>query len=139
MSTRLIDVFITGPLQIYTGLYIQDDIWLRRIMVGIGISTILYNLHNYLVVDERWISNRLGPFTHDTNGKTQIHRLYNLSIMYPLFMYVYINYPTPLSKLFLLNIVIGFMFNLRNFISLASFEHLPSIRIEKLWNCTLDI
>ena len=52
------------------------------------------------------------------NGKTQIHRLYNLFIMYPIFLYIILNFklPTHLQLIFFINIVTGFIFNLYNFI-----------------------
>ena len=79
-NIRLVDVFITGPLQIY-------------------VSTFLKNI-----------------ITED--GKTQIHRLYNLFIMYPIFLYIILNFklPTHLQLIFFINIVTGFIFNLYNFI-----------------------
>jgi len=99
------------------GSIIHDNPPLRLLMVFIGVMTILYNLHNYLLLDvKQIIRNYFGWFTHRTQGKQQLHRLYNIFIMYPVFYYVYQRYPTQISTLFLLNIVIGFIYNLFNFI-----------------------
>lgn len=120
MSLRLFDVFLTGPLQIYVGAHVNDNLILRVCMVGCGVMTILYNLHNAMYIDTRLLrSNYFGSFTNPRNGKTQLHRMYNLIVMYPIFYYVYKTYPTKVSVLFLLEIVVGFLFNLYNFIKLS--------------------
>lgn len=118
-SERLLDVFYTGPLQIYIGLQIPTTP-LRFFMVFTGICTILYNLHNYLYIDKKLIkTNYFNGFTHPVHGKYQWHRLYNLFVMYPIFLYVYYNYSkAALSNLFLLNIIVGWLFNAWNFVKL---------------------
>ena len=130
----LIDVFFTGPLQIYVSTHIKNSaenndtrkkfeilqnskyIFLRFFMLVTGIMTILYNGHNFLLFNNI-IKQPIKIFkkiVHLKYGKYQIHRIYNLSIMYPIFTYVLIN--TPLSKvvyiLFLINIIFGFLINL---------------------------
>jgi hypothetical protein len=119
MVERLLDVYITGPLQIYMGLHIQDNPTLRFFMILTGICTILYNLHNYLYINKQSLTtNYYGFLTHSLHGKRQLHRLYNILVMYPIFYIVYQRYPTPLSILFLLNIIIGWIYNTTNFIKL---------------------
>jgi len=116
---RLIDVFITGPLQIYVSTFLKH-LFLRYFMLLTGILNIIYNGHNFLLFNNL-IKNPLPilkKFIHLEHGKYQIHRLYNLIIMYPVFLYVLIN--TKLSFitqiLFFINITIGFLFNLFYFV-----------------------
>lgn len=123
LHERLIDVFLTGPLQIYISFFIQDNNTLSIFMCLTGMCTILYNLHNYLYIDKKYIqTNYYGMFTHYQNGKQQLHRLYNILFMYPIFLYVYTNYDTPLSILFLLNIIIGWSYNTFNYIKILSYN-----------------
>ena len=115
--SRLADVFITGPLQLYTSLHIKNNAMLRVWLMVTGIMTIVYNLHNYLLLDSKSTNtNYFGWFTHPVHGKQQLHRLYNLVIMYPLFTYIYKTQNA--SLLFLLNILVGFSFNLVNFLTI---------------------
>ena len=50
-KVRLTDVFITGPLQIIISTYITTSPLLRYFMLITGISTIIYNGHNFLLFD----------------------------------------------------------------------------------------
>ena len=116
LSTRLIDVFLTGPMQIYVGTIIQNK-FLKFFMIYTGITNILFNGHNYLCIDLKKICIEYGGY-HPVSGKYQIHRLYNLLIMYPL---MYIAYQQPelpetVGLLLLLNIIIGFIYNFYYFI-----------------------
>jgi hypothetical protein len=123
-EVRLIDVFVTGPLQIYVSTFIPDShLFLKYFMMATGILNILYNGHNYL-----FFNNTLKdpififkPFISST-GKNQIHRIYNLFIMYPLFFYILLNFNLPknIYFLFLINIIIGFIFNLYNYLTITS-------------------
>jgi hypothetical protein len=67
------------------------------------------------------IKKKHSPFKHliTKNGKTQLHRLYNLFIMYPIFIYILLHFKLPsyLQVLFYMNIVVGFAFNLYYFVS----------------------
>ena len=112
---RLIDVFITGPLQIIVSNYITISS-LRYFMLITGILNIIYNGHNFLVFDSilKEPLPILNKFIHVKHGKYQLHRLYNLLIMYPVFIYVLLNIVMPfeLRILFFINIVIGFLYNL---------------------------
>jgi hypothetical protein len=122
-QSRLLDVFLLGPLQIYIGLLAHH--WFASVfMIIVGVANIIYNLHNYLYIEKRAIS-RILPHTIITrNGKTQWHRLYNLVVMYPIFIYVlateYENFPAIVCILFILDIVIGFAFNLNNYLKYSS-------------------
>lgn len=119
---RLLDVFITGPLQIIVSTYITRSPLLRYFMLITGTLNILYNGHNFLLFDSRLKQPLpvLNKFIHLKNGKYQIHRLYNLTIMYPVFIYVLstIVMPIELRILLLINIVIGFLYNLYYYINI---------------------
>ena len=113
---RLIDVFLSGPLQILVSQYITNNNVLFYFMLITGILTILYNAHNFLLFNStlKHPIPLLKKFVHKKNGKTQLHRMYNLVIMYPIFTYVLLNISMPLQiRIFLLiNIIIGFSYNL---------------------------
>lgn len=108
---RLLDVFVLGPFQIYIGTRLNNP-FLNFSMILIGVSSILFNGHNFLCIDYgKCFVNY--PY-HSEMGKHQWHRLYNLLIMYPLMYYV--SQQNELSEsnrqLLLLNIVIGYVYNL---------------------------
>ena len=50
-KVRLIDIFITGPLQIIISNYIKTSPLLRYFMLTTGILNIIYNGHNFLLFD----------------------------------------------------------------------------------------
>lgn len=110
---RFIDIFLTGPLQILVGTYVEN-IYLKIFMLLTGSLTIIYNYHNLLLFNNI-IDKPLPPFDIFVTqyGKTQTHRLYNLLFMYPIFYYVYQNtkLPSEISYLFLINIILGFLYN----------------------------
>ena len=112
MDVRLLDIFISGPLQIYISTFLKG--FLKWFMLVTGTSNILYNGHNYLYFHD-YIKNYIKPIT-TTNGKTQIHRIYNLLIMYPIFLYImlYCKLPIYVTILLFLNIISGFSYNLYN-------------------------
>lgn len=118
---RLLDVFLLGPIQIMVGLNVKKNVYLRAFMIITGIMNILYNGHNYLyfegVIDVADIFDKVVDRIH---GKIQIHRLYNILIMYPLFIYTYrtIKLPIWLKTLFFWDIVIGYILNSVYFIKL---------------------
>jgi uncharacterized protein YhhL (DUF1145 family) len=118
---RLMDVFITGPLQIIVSNYITKSA-LRYFMLITGILNIIYNGHNFLLFESvlKKPLPILNKFIHLKNGKHQLHRLYNLIIMYPVFTYVLLNIVMPfeLRILLLINIVIGFLYNLYYYINI---------------------
>jgi len=119
---RLMDVFMTGPLQIITSTYITRSALLRYFMLITGILNIIYNGHNFLLFES--ILKKplpiLNKFIHLKNGKHQLHRLYNLIIMYPVFTYVLLTIAMPfeLRIMLLINIVIGFLYNLYYYITI---------------------
>lgn len=122
-KVRLIDVFISGPLQIIVSSYIIRTPLLRYFMLFTGILTIIYNGHNFLLFNSTLKQPLpiLNKFIHFKNGKYQLHRLYNLIIMYPFFIYVLLNFvmPIELRILLLLNIILGFSYNLFYYLTLS--------------------
>jgi len=50
-KVRLIDVFVTGPLQIIISNYITTSPVLRYFMLMTGILNIIFNGHNFLLFD----------------------------------------------------------------------------------------
>lgn len=125
-TIRLFDVFVSGPLQIIISTYITRSSLslLRYFMLITGILNIIYNGHNFLLFDSilKQPLPILNKFIHLKHGKFQLHRLYNLIIMYPIFIYVLLNIGMPfeLRILLLINIVIGFLYNLFYFINYSS-------------------
>jgi len=113
---RLIDIFLSGPLQILVSMYIANTHVLRYFMLLTGIMNIIYNSHNYLLFGSTIQSPFpiIKRFVDLKNGKTQLHRLYNLFIMYPIFIIILLKYHMPFSIkfLFLINIFIGVSYNL---------------------------
>ena len=117
---RLIDVFITGPLQIYISTFLKN-IFFKYFMLITGVLNITFNGYVYLL-KSKYIKKKHPYLKHiiTENGKTQIHRFYNLLVMYPIFLYILLNFKLPpyLQLVFLINIIIGFIFNLYNFVSI---------------------
>ena len=117
---RLIDVFITGPLQIYISTFLKN-IFFKYFMLITGVLNITFNGYVYLL-KSKYIKKKHPYLKHiiTENGKTQIHRFYNLLVMYPIFLYILLNFKLPpyLQLVFLINIIIGFIFNLYNIISI---------------------
>ena len=114
-NVRLIDVFFTGPLQIIVSTYVKYT-GLKLFMLITGILNILYNLHNYLLIDRKILKEPVfffRPFVDLRDGKTQPHRLYNLIVMYPIFLYVFLttDLPTVVKIIFAMNILVGVVFN----------------------------
>jgi hypothetical protein len=114
---RLIDVFITGPLQIYISTFLKN-IFFKYFMLITGVLNITFNGYVYLL-KSKYIKKKHPYLKHiiTENGKTQIHRFYNLLVMYPIFLYILLNFKLPpyLQLVFLINIIIGFIFNLYNY------------------------
>ena len=112
MDIRIADIFISGPLQIYISTFLQG--FFKFFMLITGISNIIFNGHNYLYFNN-YIKNYIKPFT-TLYGKHQIHRVYNLIIMYPIFLYImlYGKLPYYLTILLFINVVLGYLYNLYN-------------------------
>lgn len=117
---RIIDVFITGPLQIYISLFLKN-VFLKYFMLLTGILNIAFNGYVYLL-ENKFIKrkHRYLKYFITEDGKTQIHRLYNLIIMYPIFLYILLHFKLSnfIQFAFSMNIIIGFIYNLYNFILL---------------------
>ena len=88
LDIRIADVLISGPLQIYVSTYLHG--FLKYFMLLTGICNIIYNGH----------------------------RIYNLIIMYPIFLYIalYKNLPLYVYILLLCDIILGFIYNLYYFL-----------------------
>lgn len=116
---RLYDVFISGPLYIVLSLYtLRHNTLLGLFVLLTGIMTIVFNLHNWLLIDKQKI-NKILPWTDPKQGKYQFHRLFNLLIMYPLLFYsnmITKEKPCWLTVVLYLMIIIGFIFNLYWFV-----------------------
>lgn len=121
MDARILDVILLGPMQILVGTYIENNIFLKWFMIITGLLNILYNGHNFLYFQyDTKILPILYNFVDIDHGKIQLHRLYNILIMYPIFLYIYLTISLPLwlKYIFLFDIIIGFIFNLFNFLKL---------------------
>jgi len=120
INIRIVDVFITGPLQIYISLFLKN-VFLKYFMLITGILNIAFNGYVFLL-ESRFIKrkHRYLKYFITEDGKTQLHRLYNLIIMYPIFLYILLNFKIPnfVQFAFSMNIIIGFVYNLYNFIVL---------------------
>ena len=91
-------------------------------MLITGILNIIFNGHNYLLLEKKIIKKPfyvLQPFI-SKNGKHQLHRIYNLLIMYPIFLYIalWIKLPVYLRFLLLCNIIVGSLYNLYYFLNI---------------------
>jgi len=115
---RLVDVFILGPLQIYVSKYTNNNL-LKYFMFLTGLLNILFNGHNFLLTND-YIKKPYNIFKLfiSKNGKHQLHRIYNLFIMYPLFLYIllFCKLPSYVYNMFLINTIIGILFNLYYYI-----------------------
>jgi len=110
LDVRILDVFILGPLDLYISTFLHG--FLKLFMIYTGVTNILYNGHNYLHFNN-YIDNHIKLFT-TSNGKRQIHRMYNLLIMYPIYVYIilYTNLPYYLKVLLTCSAIAGILFNL---------------------------
>jgi len=119
-DVRILDIFISGPLQIYVSLFLKN-IFLKYFMLMTGILNIAFNGYVFLL-ENKFIKkkHRYLKYFITEDGKRQIHRLYNLTIMYPIFLYILLHSKLPvfIQFAFFSNIVIGFIYNLYNFIIL---------------------
>ena len=87
-NIRIIDIFISGPLQIYISLFLKN-LFLKYFMLMTVILNIAFNGYVFLL-EIKFIKRKHSYLKHiiTEDGKTQIHRLYNLTIMYPVFLYI---------------------------------------------------
>lgn len=116
-NVRLIDVFILGPFQILVGISLKRKD-LKAFFVLVGFFNILYNLHNYLYFDKKVLPSPIMPIDMASRGKTQIHRLYNILVMYPIMAYTLSTQRLPkyLQVFLVLDVVIGTLYNLYYFL-----------------------
>lgn len=108
LLTRLYDVFISGPTQIAISFYVKEP-FLKCFMLLTGVLNILYNGHNFLRLKKP--IPLFKPYIDVKYGKTQIHRLFNLLIMYPLFKEASKYLPPKIKLFFIFQIIIGVIFN----------------------------
>lgn len=119
---RLLDVLVLGPMRIYLSSFLPKQSIERYIVLLIGVMTIFYNLNNLLTVNLGYKNLFIPKIFVTKNGKTQTHRLYNVLIMYPFEIYVLYKFekliPNFLKTYFQITIVLGLLFNLRNYLFL---------------------
>jgi hypothetical protein len=117
MSIRLIDIFMLGPFQLYLSTQMRNK-FLKYAFVYIGASTIIYNLHNYMYFDMGLHHFKFIPVDENVRGKLQIHRLYNIFLMYPVMIYaLFTEKLTTIQRVLLsMDITGGLIYNIRNFI-----------------------
>jgi len=60
-SVRVADVWVFGPLMIYSALGKSTPTWVRVGMLIIGIGTIAYNLHNYFAIERASQLSGINP------------------------------------------------------------------------------
>jgi hypothetical protein len=112
---RLFDIFFIGPFLIHCQKYIKNKHF-NYILIILGILTIIYNLVNILYINFKLIDipNCLKYIIDIKLGKTQLLRLINIIIMYPLLAYIYKtnNFPTTTSIIFIIINSIGVLYNL---------------------------
>ena len=119
---RLYDIFFSSLVYIYSSQFIKVS-WLKYFVLCVGLMTNLYNLHNFLLINVRLIDepiNVLRPFVDVNNGKTQLHRLYNILLMYPLLYYSTKFMPSNLSSLMRVMIVCGLIYNSLNYLKIKT-------------------
>lgn len=137
---RILDITILGPLKIVLSYYTSNDTHGRLLSWGMfitGILTIVYNYYNYCIIDNGVIpSNYINLpssfkrlFFDREHGKTQLLRLINLAIMYPILYLAYLNIKsnvasntstmiTLLLDIYLITLIGGFIFNAYNYIAI---------------------
>lgn len=60
-SVRMADVWVFGPLMIYSALGKSTPTWVRAGMLIVGIGTIAYNLYNYFAIERRAQLSGINP------------------------------------------------------------------------------
>lgn len=136
-NSRLADVFLIGPITILFSFFVKEW-WLSLFILLAGVLTTVYNGLNWanlnleFVPVIKWIPKGWKKnFIHPIRGKTQLVRLINLLVMYPLFAYAYwkVRKDLPGSTPFIQKVIIdifgffvfaGFLYNLKNFVKIQS-------------------
>lgn len=131
-NIRLLDVFILGPLQIIISFYIEN-LYLKIFMLLTGILNIIFNGHNYLLQDIKYLKKPipiLKFFINKYSGKTQLQKLYNVFIMYPLFVYIciYVKIPKILKFFLILDIICGVLYNFGSYLQNKQYYKLDIIK-----------
>jgi hypothetical protein len=133
-NSRLADVFLIGPITILFSFFVKEK-WLSIFILLTGILTIVYNGLNWANLNLKSapgikiIPKGVRNAFMATNGKTQLVRLINLIIMYPLFIYAFfqvkkdLKSDTPTSQkvvvfLFGFFAFTGFIYNLKNYLKM---------------------
>ena len=113
IDVRLIDIFFTGPFRIYLSYYVKNKYSSYILFYG-GLCVLLFNLFTYLETPFKFINE----YSDKNKGKPQLHRLFNLFIMYPIEIFILLtsNLSSLQKMLYLLLIVSGFIYNLKNYI-----------------------
>lgn len=119
LSVRLLDVFISGPIRILVSRYVKNKN-LKNYLLLEGILVILFNAYNYLYFEKnyKYNINFLNNYSDKIKGKPQLHRILLLLLMYPIHLHIILteNIPNKLINIFTINLIIGFNYNLYNFI-----------------------
>jgi hypothetical protein len=96
---RLFDVGLIGPMNIIFAFSLPKSNWLFWITLLFGIATVIYNWINFKRFYYKGKDSVLIKFFPKTvrdllwdpiNGKTQLLRVFNLAVMYPLLVYALI-------------------------------------------------
>lgn len=131
---RILDVLLLGPLKIILGSYTKNKI-LKYLLIVIGLWTMIYNWANRSIlhfnISPVWLAYVPGwirdLFFHPIHGKTQLVRIINLLVMYPILIMAYKsiqeNKDNPewinhLNSIFALTIMGGIVFNGFNYMKL---------------------
>ena len=116
---RLSDVVLTGPIQLMVASRVQPGC-LQLFMIITGIMTIVYNGYVYLSMKGKVPT--IPRIIDKIEGKTQIHRLFNVFVMYPIFMHVFLTTKLPLhiKVAFMFEIIFGTLFNLKNYLAVTN-------------------
>lgn len=120
INPRLLDIFITGPFRIYISKYIKSY-FLKLYILTEGIFVIAFNLYTYLHINKNITLlpyKIINSYSNKKRGKPQIHRLFNIFVMYPIHVYIlYTNQFTSFQFiLFLIITFTGFVYNTYNYI-----------------------
>lgn len=110
-SVRWYDVLFSGFFYMYASTQINNKL-LKYFVFLVGMMALLFNLHNLLFFDLQLIKKPMFPHLIDKErGKLQIHRLYNLLIMYPLLYYASNQVHKNTGYIMKIMILIGFSYN----------------------------
>jgi hypothetical protein len=122
IDVRLIDIFLTGPFRIYLSYYVKNKYSSFYLFYG-GLYVLLFNLFTYLYINLNFTCLEtpfkfINEYSDKVKGKPQLHRLFNLFIMYPIEIFILLisNLSFLQKLLYLLLIVSGFIYNLKNYI-----------------------